>query len=760
MMSQMTVVREPSTLCLEDFFQHVRHSNPFESNCISDPDSMACDVPAINGQAHRDLVDFADSARALRKGIGVVVWGEAGVGKSHVLGRFCRNLKEDGCFAFLHNLHASPERLPRYVLKSVIAHLTDCQSGHFHETRLYRLVERAVQEAAVRMDKSGKKQFSMEEAIEAFVQSTDLLIRKHPAHVRADLRSAYSVLFALFQCARFVNRDGDSKQARQQCVDLAVRWISGDVLEVNEASQIGVQHVGQGNELALTDEAVPCVLTAIAELAALNGTTFVLIFDQVDNLSDEQISALTSFAHALIDHVPNLLVVTSGVQRKLSESVDRGVVNTSSWNRINQENISLGRIFADAAKELLIARRDTFLERYAEVLPEVQTEIARDPLFPLGTAWFEKQTKDALELRPRDVINWAKLRWREQARRLESLGGREWLCRWNDDDVPRSTRGAIQVFAKSLSESELLQLIDEKIAGKLLEHEHRRNLDRGMLPPDAGNLCGLTEQLLRQCLTTDVGYSLRSVESVAAKQKKLLSAYDLMIDEESPTGSRHCTGIKFLATGNRTSMTMSLARIASDAKPPDHVLVVTDQRMPLAGGKKGQELLAELRRRDKTFTTIELTFDEYAQLDALQAIIGDARSGDLEVELPDGSTRPITDQEVIDAYHRHDRYRQHVLLHELLTEDAFVRAPAVEAPVDDEQDLHQFIRSRLALTMGASSIELAAKYIADRNLIDDQLASVKTRLETVATALHQRGAINATPQDDHLYLLYKHGALA
>jgi hypothetical protein len=84
----------------------------------------------------------------------------------------------------------------------------------------------------------------------------------------------------------------------------------------------------------------------------------------------------------------------------------------------------------------------------------------------------------------------------------------------------------------------------------------------------------------------------------------------------------------------------------------------------------------------------------------------------------------------------------------------------VKATVNDDQDLDQFIRSRLALTMGASSIELAAKYVADRKLVDDQLASVKSRLETVATALHQRGAINATPQDDHLYLLYKHGALA
>jgi hypothetical protein len=759
-MSQITEMREPSTLCLDDFFQHVRHSNPFESNRISDPDNVACDVPAINNEAYRKLIDFANRARENETGVGVVVWGEAGVGKSHLLGRFCQSLKRNGCFVFLHNLHASPERLPRYVLKSVIAHLTDSQSGHFHETRLYRLVERAVQEAAVRMDKIGKKQFSMEEAIEAFVQYTKVLIRKHPAQMQADLRSAYSVLFALFQCARLVNRDGDSKQADQHCVELAVRWISGDALEANEATQIGVQQPVQGDEKALPDEAVPCVMTAIAELAALSGSTFALIFDQVDNLTEEQIRTLTSYSHTLLDRIPNLLIVTSGVHTKLADYASRDVIGQAAWDRIGEERIELSRIDRDAAEQLLVLRLDSFLRRYADILPEVQDEVADDPLFPLGSAWFEQQTKGGLGFRPRDVITWAKLRWREQARRLESLGGREWLGRWNIEDAPTSTRAAVQVTSKSLSDPGLRQLIDERIAGKLLEQVHRRNLDRGTLPPDAGNLCGLTGQLLRECLTTDGSYSLRNVEIVESKQKKSHSAYDLMTDEESPTGSRHRTGIRFLATGHKTSMTMSLARIASDPKPPDHVLVVTDERMPLAVGKKGQELLVELGRRDTTFKTIELTFDEYAQLDALQAIIGDAKSGDLEIVLPDGSTRPISEEEVIDAYHRHDRYRQHVLLHELLTEEAFVPTPVVEATVDDEHDLQQFIRSRLALTMGASSVELAAKYVADRKLVDDELATVKSRLETVATALHQRGAINATPQDDHLYLLYKHGALA
>ena len=63
-----------------------------------------------------------------------------------------------------------------------------------------------------------------------------------------------------------------------------------------------------------------------------------------------------------------------------------------------------------------------------------------------------------------------------------------------------------------------------------------------------------------------------------------------------------------------------------------------------------------------------LTFEQYAQLDALRAVAGMARAGDLEIELPGGQTRPVSEQEVVESHHRQGRYQAAALLPDLLNE--------------------------------------------------------------------------------------------
>jgi hypothetical protein len=64
---------------------------------------------------------------------------------------------------------------------------------------------------------------------------------------------------------------------------------------------------------------------------------------------------------------------------------------------------------------------------------------------------------------------------------------------------------------------------------------------------------------------------------------------------------------------------------------------------------------------------------------------------------------------------------------------------------------------RLAITMGASSNELAVQYqeYLSRKHVQLALEVCKSRVEEVARSLHQEGLINATPHDDYLYLLCK-----
>ena len=91
-------------------------------------------------------VTTRDEVRRERGHQGHVVWGEAGIGKSHLLARLYRWAQKDhrACCVFLHNIQPSPEAMPRYVVKCVVSQLTAGKEAGFYATTLYRLVGAAI----------------------------------------------------------------------------------------------------------------------------------------------------------------------------------------------------------------------------------------------------------------------------------------------------------------------------------------------------------------------------------------------------------------------------------------------------------------------------------------------------------------------------------------------------------------------------------------------------------------------------------------
>jgi len=131
-----------------------------------------------------------------------------------------------------------------------------------------------------------------------------------------------------------------------------------------------------------------------------------------------------------------------------------------------------------------------------------------------------------------------------------------------------------------------------------------------------------------------------------------------------------------VVTTSSLSTTGSLRRVVEAPDPPGRLFLVTDQRCPLALGLKGEEHLAKLREGGAgQFRHVELTPADVAELDALQAVVGLARSGDLEVEILAGKPRPLSATEVTESLHRQGRYRAAPLLRDLLGE----MAPALAA---------------------------------------------------------------------------------
>jgi hypothetical protein len=732
---------------LEDFFEHIRWSNPFDVNRVVGVFAETGDVAAIHDRPFRQLLELAGRAARQHPGIGAVLWGEPGVGKSHVLARFGNWAgldNERAILIYLANLQASPEALPRSLLRCVLSMLTRGQTRQFHLTALYRLVLAAIQRA-LRSD--GTRRFTEPEAIGAYQELLNSHCAQDPQAALVD-RTIYDVLFRFWRSALAARHGPEDGLAA-----LAVRWLAGDSLETDEARALGIPRPARNSDaVALPDDQqIKNVLLALTQLASWWGRPIVLCFDQVDTLDEEQIAALTRFLHGLLDSAGNLLVITSGVQPTLLGWKNDRVIAASTWDRLAQYEIEVQGIDDKQARLLVQTRLQPFQERFRALEP-IWKVVQRDLLFPLGESWAAQLLADRITIRPRDVINWAREGWRREQETLNKNLGEDWLRTWphTPQTTPPPAAGKLQ------------DIIDTKVAAKLQEHRQQRLLEPHSLPPDADNLAGLLHRLLERCLNVREFPSLLGVEMLKAQRNRQPPPYQLLLRQKQGDGNEYRTGLLCLSVSDRKAMAAFLRRLVQGTQPIERLILVTDERRPLDPATAGGDYLEKLRKRHgDRLHQVTLPLVQYAELDALQASIGLARSGDLEVELPGGFTRPVLEKEVIESHLRRQCYLAHPLLKLLLTgemptEKREAREESLVRETDD-QDLRQFIMGRLAISMGISSKELAVQYQAYLKIkeIDLALAVCKARLETAARRLHQEGKVNATPHDDYLYLLLK-----
>src|SRR5437868_4643691 len=101
---------------LARFLQHIQSHNPFLDNRVNAPSATDADVASIHEPAFIRLTTLARETVQVRRGLGALLWGEAGIGKSHLLSRLARWAQDRAEFVYLHNLQSSPETLPRSLL--------------------------------------------------------------------------------------------------------------------------------------------------------------------------------------------------------------------------------------------------------------------------------------------------------------------------------------------------------------------------------------------------------------------------------------------------------------------------------------------------------------------------------------------------------------------------------------------------------------------------------------------------------------------
>jgi hypothetical protein len=668
-MSAEASTLDARTPSLEMFFRSISEINPFLDNRVNAPSPAPVDVPSIHEAAFTRLTDLAREALAARRGVGAMLWGQAGIGKSHLLARLGQWAAQQrrAWFVYLHNLQAAPERLPRSLLRAVISILTLGRQDRFHATPLFELARAGVAEAAGSETRTvpWRRLQGLYSAWVARVSAEDSVGPTPPDP------AIYGVLYRFFCSAHRASVDKEDGSIAAACV----RWLAGIALEPEEGAALNLHPPGPGEPIALADnQQMKHVMVALARLAAAAGKPFLLVFDQVDNLDTDQVAAFARFLEALIDSASNLLVVTAGIQATLLRWKTDKVITDSAWDRLAQVEVQLNHLTPEQGLEIVHARLEGFLARFllapgkplesgGSDLDVIRRRVRDDALFPLGRTWQEHHFRAGTEVRPRTVVSWAAEGWRQQQEALRHRGGPAWLAEW-PGELTFVAEGTSAVHPVAL-QGQIDRMIELTIADQVAV----RLRDPAALPPDADHLAGLLFVLLRQCRDAGCRHGVLEIERLPAPRKGTRPTYDLSLVHQVRNGESPLrTGVVVVTAPSATSVTGFLRRLLEDPRPLDRVLLITDERVGLPLGGRGQEYLHDLQHGSvERFRVVEVSPEQYAELEALDQVVRQASSGDLEVGTESGQPYTLTAADVLESYHRTDRYMAQRVLRIMLS---------------------------------------------------------------------------------------------
>ena len=163
--------------------------------------------------------------------------------------------------------------------------------------------------------------------------------------------------------------------------------------------------------------------------------------------------------------------------------------------------------------------------------------------------------------------------------------------------------------------------------------------------------------------------------------------------------------------------------------------------------------LRELARGEEHCVHLNVPFAEYAQLDAMVSLLGQARVNDFEVE-HEGQVHVVSEAELRESLHRLDQFRAHPLLHDLITEEGPPVTETPPPPPFDDSLVDAGIRAYLSWRTGATATEVANKLLEDQDRPDDLLPAVVHQVIRLADALHRNGVLHSAPEGRDRYLLW------
>jgi hypothetical protein len=315
--------------------------NPFRDNVVQDAWQATVDLPEIHAAAFQACLDGIDCAS---RGVpdSLVVYGVAGSGKTHLLGRLQRHLAQTArsapdaalrCVFSSVRLQTSRQLLWQHLRRRLAADLMRREQGL---TQLQRLVAHQLAVADGRGPRAGILELRVLRA-----EDEQALIQ-HLQDLGTRLGLARDLSVAVEHLV--FNRNVRDVSA----------WLAGESLPEHVTAALGLgAEVDEDRE-----DAAQRVVTALCRLA---GETLPLVFcfDQVESLqrTRDDVEAFFAFARMaadLCDADANVFLITC-LQSSFVEQF-RNAIRQADWQRIARRSVSLDDLSRAQVEKLVHLR--------------------------------------------------------------------------------------------------------------------------------------------------------------------------------------------------------------------------------------------------------------------------------------------------------------------------------------------------------------------------------------------------------------------
>jgi hypothetical protein len=328
----------------------VASRNPFRNAVAADPwQSPEADVITIHDQAFRHCCRALDEVRLQGRTSSVLIYGEAGSGKTHLLSRLRAHIVRpdatDQAIFIAVTLQTSPQMIWRYLRRRLVDDLlrhTSNDLSQFERILLHRLAESHPREADVMAllqrlrDEARHHNNVVSELSELF------------DHVEAQSGVSFDLSLRAVICHLLLRRHVSEARA----------WLRGESLHENALNRLEIGIID--SEDSAEDQARDILLS----LCSLAGQQFPLIFcfDQVEAMQINQqdhdgLFAFGQVVMSLHNSTRNLLLI-SCIQSSFFDTLQLAI-SRAAWHRLTSGGQEVLRpLDRSEAEQLVKARLD------------------------------------------------------------------------------------------------------------------------------------------------------------------------------------------------------------------------------------------------------------------------------------------------------------------------------------------------------------------------------------------------------------------